>query len=952
MEISLTNFGTHLSATYSFEKGKIILLKGNSGEGKSTIFRALEWAFYGTNRKVETYGATASTYVKVKIGDIVIERKKKPNFLRLLYEGKDYENTIAQELINRLFGSHDLWKMSSYIPQGQRCQLLENKNIDNMDRLNELTFRGENPDEFYDKIDNKIREKTNIYRDIQSHNAFRKKALDKKMSQIQPTLKELQDPIELNDLIHKEEVLQEEYQQLQSQRLHNERLKGQWVTLNDRRKRLEEELSKFPIIEDVELEDLKRKIPIMKEDIDKIQRRHQLTKDIEKARQDIKSLESLLPGIEGKSSPYFSQEGYYQLLNLEKQYHDNEALAGQWNVSYSLEVIKEEIEKSHKEIEESLCLNEKHREWERNEELKSRMGDERNRLKKIQGELKKVEESLKDTQQVPEKFYTPEDMKVVKKEIDKLKELLKLIEIQEREEAELEKGKKEIKTLKIRENEILKASQERIVGDNDVEKCRQELNELLERERVLVLAQEALECPLCHGLVNLHNRTLVPLGECPQGNIGDIKKSLVKKKRELKDLEEFRKETLQRAEELKFIRKKVNELSERNNGQKNLDNSLPSRQEVQEELNNKKKEYAEMERQKIERDKMDNERKHLTKNLQLLLQQEKEKEELIKSLETQIKEDFPEPQRVKGKIPEMKKRVSELEKIVFVVLPKITSKEIKTLLTIEDIRMKMIEKELEDEKIMIVYDTPDLPEIYEETCREYEKKKKVAARQKVVREELEELKENLGKIILREGINEECQEKEKEIKNLQDLIIRRREIEDLNKLISEYRNMGEEEKKMENDLLKLNQLKTLINEVECQYIQKTVDLLNETLEDVAESLFTEPISLTLDLYKELKSTHRLKQAVNLKCIYKGIEYGKIEEMSGGEGDRVSLALIIALHKLSPSPLLLLDECISSLDSNLREQCLKSLREHLGEDKTAIAIIHETIEGHFDEVVKI
>lgn len=943
MEITLNNFGTHRSSSYYFDKGKIILLKGNSGEGKSTICRSLEWCLYGTNRKIETFGVSAPTQVRVKYKDIIIERKKKPSFLRVHFDGKDYENTIAQEIINRLFGSHDLWKLSSYIPQGQRCQLLENKNIDNMDRLNELTFRGENPDEFYEKIDTKIREKNITYRDLQSHNAFRKKALDTKMSQVQPTLKELQDNIDLDELIREEQVSQEEYRSLQAKRLDNERLRGQWGILNDRRKRLEDELGKDPQVQERELENYREKLPKMKDDIDKIRRRHELEKEIKRDRDEIKSLEAHLSGKDGISSPYFSQEGYYQLLNLEKQYQDNRDLAQRWNLIYREDVIKEEIEKTHKDIEESLFISEKNREWERNEDLKSQVLEESKKIKKIKGDLEKGEKSLAETQQVlKELFYDPEDMKNMKKEIDKLKELLKILDTREREDEEL-------RSLKSREKELDKNYQEMTDEGNGIEQSRQEINDLQERERVLLLSQEALQCPLCHGKVNLNNRTLVPLGECPPGDIEEIKKSLVKKKRELKRLEDRQKDFLQITEELKYLRKKIVEVTKKSQGKKD---PLPDRQVVQEGLDQRKKDYAEGERRRIESGKMEEKRIYLEKNLQDLIRQHREKEQFIKSLQVQIKDDLPQPKKIGKKVTDLKKRLSDLEKMIYVTLPEITSQEIKNLLKIEEIRIKVHKKELEKEKIVITEDNPDLPQMYEESCREYERKKKIAERQKALNEELEELTKKLGKIVLDEEINEKCQKTEKDIKNLQDIIKRRRDIEDLNKLIREYRVNGDEEKNLEKDLLKLNQLRTLINEVECQYLQKTVDLINETLEEVIESLFMEPISVTLDLYKELKSTHRLKQAVNIKCIYKGIEYGKIDEMSGGEGDRISLALIIALHKLSPSPVLLLDECISSLDGNLREQCLKSLREHLGEDKTAITIIHETVEGYFDEVIKV
>ncbi len=50
-------------------------------------------------------------------------------------------------------------------------------------------------------------------------------------------------------------------------------------------------------------------------------------------------------------------------------------------------------------------------------------------------------------------------------------------------------------------------------------------------------------------------------------------------------------------------------------------------------------------------------------------------------------------------------------------------------------------------------------------------------------------------------------------------------------------------------------------------------------------------------------------------------------MSGGEGDRASLALTLALNRLSSCPLLMLDESIASLDLNMKEAAIRTIREN-------------------------
>jgi len=113
--------------------------------------------------------------------------------------------------------------------------------------------------------------------------------------------------------------------------------------------------------------------------------------------------------------------------------------------------------------------------------------------------------------------------------------------------------------------------------------------------------------------------------------------------------------------------------------------------------------------------------------------------------------------------------------------------------------------------------------------------------------------------------------------------------------------------------------------------------------------------VTLQLYKQLKTKKRTKPSVNLKIHYRGAEYDNVNQMSGGEGDRVSLGLVLALNRVSTSPILLLDECMASLNDALRESCLQSLRDSVPQGdggKTILCINHEDVEGNYDDVIRL
>ena len=88
--------------------------------------------------------------------------------------------------------------------------------------------------------------------------------------------------------------------------------------------------------------------------------------------------------------------------------------------------------------------------------------------------------------------------------------------------------------------------------------------------------------------------------------------------------------------------------------------------------------------------------------------------------------------------------------------------------------------------------------------------------------------------------------------------------------------------------------------------------------------------------------------------HNGNIYDNITPLSGGERDRVSLAMTIALSIIHTSPIVLLDECMSALNSDLREDCIDSMRRFLIEQgqKTVINVEHAGIDGLYDCVIEV
>jgi len=155
---------------------------------------------------------------------------------------------------------------------------------------------------------------------------------------------------------------------------------------------------------------------------------------------------------------------------------------------------------------------------------------------------------------------------------------------------------------------------------------------------------------------------------------------------------------------------------------------------------------------------------------------------------------------------------------------------------------------------------------------------------------------------------------------------------------------------LSKDVVALERLKHNALEVECKQLETTIYNINSSLEDILPSFFpNDPISCRISLYKKLKSKKDVKRNFNLSIKYKGGEYDNINNLSGGEADRISLAIILALNSVSNSSILLLDECISSLDPVLKESCLNAIKSI---EKTILCVDHSGVEGFYDRVISL
>ena len=157
-------------------------------------------------------------------------------------------------------------------------------------------------------------------------------------------------------------------------------------------------------------------------------------------------------------------------------------------------------------------------------------------------------------------------------------------------------------------------------------------------------------------------------------------------------------------------------------------------------------------------------------------------------------------------------------------------------------------------------------------------------------------------------------------------------------------------KKYFSDRLRcLVKLRDHVKNTEQKCISDFIESLNQHASIYIEQFFPdEDIRVELKTTQETKSTGKEKISLNFELSYRQIN-GDLSYLSGGERDRINLAFTLAFSEIINNRILLLDECISSLDAETTNIVLENLREKY-KGKLVILVSHQANQGFFDRVI--
>ncbi len=997
MRICISNFRCFKDETvYEFENGKLTLLKGPSGAGKSTIFEALRWCLYGNLRNIQP-GSEVKGNVKTKVtldySNVIITRTYPPEQLTFQFPNQNNEMTTlvqqsAQDAIDATFGNRNVWNATSLIRQGEKCPLMTGSNTERMTLLNEILFGNdnssiyENPEFYIEKIDSELEK---VSKDLTGRTAVFNNEYNKYVSSFQnfenkyqwtTMTPELIDQYkntivsqsqmvdrfsnELIEVSSKEKLQQMLYQNISQMEpitsISENDIRIVMDFLNSKNNEID---SLKTVIQNTELKN--NKYNLLKNEIDKYQLESNDLSNLSDETLNILELKNKINQLISLQNETKQKESKKLILTQKKNDLTNSILRYETQLkNYSIQDIEilassiknskiyHQLQKIHSKMEkidksqiknltdlenfDTVKLNQDYQEALRLETLCTKYGIDRSNVKDIV--TKSINDIKLQTEARPhrQRFQQTE---LIKNEIQKLELSLNNIKVSDTDYESLDSFKQKLRNL---ENQVMNTG-------------------------------TPLKCPHCQCTVELKNNQLV----IPEIlNPEEARQEIVKLRELIKNIETVQKikneihnlnQKLSLIEpfDMELVSEKVIDTFELNklNEISRIDITychLPSSFEINKEIlsynlsreyfqlkseyettlqqfNNSVKVFPEnelpiYEKQLIELPMLQNELTRCKESLELLLN---EINQIIidissEELQKQINElndkiiTIEKLEHIKSKIVSLQ---SELIQNSFTDTFSFEQK-LKLLLSEKDI----LETDLQNKKSQF------------QTYTEYLKLRKqyseiiITTSSDILKERIEVISETISEL------NDQHQRALLMYQIIQD-----------QKTLESYRNSVIELTQKQTTLLNL---KKLITDVMNSTLQDLVDNITNTTNTVLEELFDKSISIELKLYREIKSKNITKPQVNIIIYHNGNIYDNIGPLSGGERDRVSLAMTVALSIIHTSPIVLLDECMAALNPDLREDCIESMKKFLIEQgqKTVINVEHAGIDGLYDCVIEV
>lgn len=918
MRIKLLNFKCYKNSTFVINDLDITLLSGRSGAGKTSLLQSICWCLYGGIRGVYNNNTTGKCSVTVEINGFIFYRQGRPNLLKItIPNGTNYEDIVAQQIIDNAYGDSILWYATSYIGQDTRSILINGSNSDRMNLLNKLSFNIDDPEECINRIDVELKSYQNTFRDIQ---AVYEAKLNLFTTDCNKDMSLFNYYLDVGAISDKEKELiecQDKCKLLLVKQKEQEQIIGKISYIKSMLQTKNNELLQYNSIRASSI------LPVNK-DYDKLiydvrelntKLKTNYTDKVIKYEEEIKLIQKKISELTIQINNYKNNVSYIMSMYNSKK---NELSQIDIDITRNNIIIKS--------YEDNKIM------YEHDLQLKTE------KVSKLNiGDIKFVDEDIWKTKKQDSEYiymtdlsnklsieYNTEYINAEKKRLTSQIEQLSKMEQENKIKMTIDSLNKNLDTY------------------NDINNIDVEIISNLQKQySELKQGINLLECPHCTGSLYIQNGKLIP------SNMHKVNHE---------DIQKIESQINQYISTNKKYQEKVNIQKQIESLQSLVTSENPF---TSEQIINEKNKLM-LRVNEINKLKYVDKPLYSEKIIQTYLDMEKSKsiyDNFIKST---------------GNINDIHKIIKTLllkkEEVA-----KEFSKASADNDNIGDNKIILAEYNIvkNDLSIMIATKSED-DNVYRLKNREY-----IDMEIKYSKDKSQDEIATNNFMVLIDKINKI----ENEIKDINDkLLINQNNID--NDIVSQIQTLNNKINElqvhinkahicqtfydrqtklnverdsileMHADLTALGNLRQIAIDLECEQLQSTVNRINTITNEILENIFEQPITATLKLYKLIKSNKRIKPSVNLVISYDGNDYDGVKMLSGGEKDRISLALIIAMNRISNSPFLFLDESMRSINNSLRESSIESIRNILSEYKTIVCINHEDTEGYYDNVIKI
>jgi DNA repair exonuclease SbcCD ATPase subunit len=994
MFITIKGFRSLDHYEVEFQHESITLLSGSSGIGKTTIMNAIYWCLYGTLKNVRKFGIKSGICsVCIEFSNLKITRSKSPESFLVQEKEVILKDDEAQEKIIQLFGSADIWLASCYLRQGTRNRFIESSPSDRLDLLNQLCYSSDSPDLHLEKIEDRCKTLT---KEFERKNDFFKRDLEvfqKKRKDYPNYTQDLLDQETKQTKISESNPL-EILQQLENQLIHAERKESSYQSMKRTR---ENWIQSFPDYLDHLLtpESIEHLQQIISQPIQSPQKSFLLLdQEIQILEKNKVLLNHYRSEFEKKNKVDYQKYLEFDLVKMIAR--------------------KEELPKMITEREKIIDQEKvKRTQWESYNERKKKLEEQLASLP----ENRVIDEKLFDLDiSISRKKLYLEKQKLLEPWIPLLSNPdIHAEEVEDKriEDAVIREKKMEERnqylnslSIQINQSSVSKAIQIRekivqvqplwtdVIKIQELEGKVQEIDEKIEglgrrkdwilekdlssKQLELQTSRTAIHCPKCKTSLRYDQQQLIEVSGChPKEKLDQLEKLLEDSKKRIewkKEKERLDLELNQRINDFDQLCKERNmnqddvfsfpklEMDEMNkiilekNRLEEIVNSWEDVLETKGHLENMRNKWL---GQKLQDECSSIEDSFRLEDFELEKKdwiQFQSKRQVFEAEKNQIEKIVVDFQFVD--ILNEEKQLSELKlewENIRETIEKV--KESKECLDL-DLKIKSLEEiDLDQVLEMKKQQKSEKEQIWEMTRNEIlNAKEKLNLHEKA--KTIADLSAQMDEIKL-DDIDSIKSKMNQVRKNADEAMIAVMKAEKAEILAKEKDHLTKERSELvdlSNRVSSISKIKLIANELQHQRMISLLETINDFANELLTILFDDPIKIEFSIFKQLKTKDKVKPAIHYKIFYKGFEVDHIDQISGGEGDRVSLAVTCALFQFSKFPFLLLDEFASSLDLNTKENAIKTLKASLGigmnQRKSIVCISHDTVEGIYDHTIRL